>query len=314
MSGLAITAGAFVGGVLLALAGYWLLFDALALRFRVNRRLSRANGGGPGKLTADNVLFKDFDQLAGSVKQEDWRKKLDAYVEQSGLVITLQQLVLVGLAGAALLAMLAFILLGWLGIPLGLGAGTVAPIWYVVRRRRARIERLRNQLPEVFEAMSRAVRAGQTVSGALQVIADDFEAPISDEFALCYEQQNLGVPQDVALRDLARRSGIMELQIFVVSLLVQRKSGGNLVELLSNLSSTIRKRIKVQAKVKSLTSEGRLQAAVLIVLPLLVLVAVFFINRDYVQVLFDHSNLLVGMLIAQAIGAAWIRKIVNVEY
>src|SRR6185503_11619850 len=118
-----------------------------------------------------------------------------------------------------------------------------------------------------------------------------------------YEQQNLGIPHDTALRELARRTGIMELRILVVGLLVQSRSGGNLAELLANLSLLARKRLKLQQKVKALTGEGRMQAAVLLVLPLVSFASLLVLAPDYVSILFRHPALLVGALVAQVIGA-----------
>ena len=103
-------------------------------------------------------------------------------------------------------------------------------------KRNARLEKLLSQLPDAFDLMARVIRAGQTMSQALQAVADEFAQPIAAEFAYCYEQQNLGLPPETALRDLARRTGLLEIKIFVLALLVQQQTGGNLAELLDKLS------------------------------------------------------------------------------
>lgn len=162
--------------------------------------------------------------------------------------------------------------------------------------------------------ISRAVRSGQTVSSALQIIADDFDPPVSTEFALCYEQQNLGLSRESALRKLAERSGVMELQIFVVALLVQARSGGDIVELLDNLSSMIRKRLRLRDRVRALSGEGRMQAIVLTLLPIAALVAILCLSPDYAQALVQRPWLLLATGIAQCVGALWIRQIISVEY
>jgi tight adherence protein B len=158
------------------------------------------------------------------------------------------------------------------------------------------------------------VRAGQTVPAALKIIAHDFQPPISQEFGLCYEQQNLGVSRESALRKLAQRTGIMELQIFVVALLVQAKSGGDLVELLDNLAGMIRKRLKLADRVRALTGEGRMQALVLTILPIAALAALLVCSPQYAQSLLDRPWLLAATAVAQAAGTFWIRRIVNFEY
>src|SRR5215831_2903505 len=110
------------------------------------------------------------------------------------------------------------------------------------------------------------------MSQALQAVADEFDTPISTEFAYCYEQQNLGLSPEVAMRDLARRTGLLEIKIFVLALLVQQQTGGNLAELLEKLADIVRERFRMRAKIKALTAEGRLQAIILLALvPLLFL-------------------------------------------
>jgi tight adherence protein B len=169
-------------------------------------------------------------------------------------------------------------------------------------------------LPEAFEMMSRAIKSGQTVSGAFQVVARDFASPLKEEFAYCHEQQCLGLPQDVALRELARRTSVMELQMLVVAILVQRQSGGNPVLLLENLASVVRKRLRLKTKVKALTGEGRMQALVLLLLPPLLLAAIYFLNRSYAEKLLEHPELLWGMAGSEAVGAFCIWKILNFGY
>src|SRR5262249_17945198 len=135
-----------------------------------------------------------------------------------------------------------------------------------------------------------------------------------EEFALCYEQQNLGVSRESALRKLAARTGVMELQIFVVALLVQAKSGGDLVELLDGLAAMIRKRLKLKDRVRALTGEGRMQAPVLLVLPMAAVVGMVVLSPDYAKSLLDRPWLLAGTAVAQIAGAVWVRRIVHFEY
>jgi tight adherence protein B len=161
--------------------------------------------------------------------------------------------------------------------------------------------------------MSRAVRAGQTVFSAMQVIGDDFQPPVSQEFAHCYEQQNLGVSVESSLRDLARRTGIMELQMFVVGILVQSRSGGDLNELLDTLAHTIRNRLKLAAKLRAMTGEGRMQAIVLGILPLAAFVMLYFMAPEYIASLLNRPWLLAGTFAAQALGALWVRSIVRLD-
>jgi tight adherence protein B len=181
-------------------------------------------------------------------------------------------------------------------------------------RRKARQHKLRTQLPDAFDLMSRVVRAGQTMSQALLAVSDEFAPPVAAEFAYCYEQQNLGLSPELTLRDLARRNGLLEIKIFVMAMLVQQQTGGNLAELLDKLSAVVRDRFRIQGAIKALTAEGRMQAVVLLILPLALFLMMLFTNPDYAQVLLDNPQLIAGTLVCEAVGAVWIRKIVNFDF
>ncbi len=307
----------FATATLLVLGGYS-LFDELFLRkrTRLKRRLREEFGNDSNQEDAESPLFKNLEELVTDIKDDvGLLRRLQVMIEQSGIWMTPYQLLTMTGAAALILALPIALLTGnWL---LGVGAGVVGavgPLMYVSMRRKLRIQKLCLQLPDAFDVMSRAARAGQTVTGAFQIVAHDFEAPLGTEFAYCYEQQNLGIPHDVALRDLARRTGVMELQIFVVALLVQRRTGGNLVELLKNLATIARQRIRFQGRVKALTGEGRMQAIVLMILPLAVFAGMLVLNQDYAAELLNRPNLLAGTVLLQALGVLWIRNIMSFDY
>jgi tight adherence protein B len=146
------------------------------------------------------------------------------------------------------------------------------------------------------------------------MIAEDCPSPIREEFALCYEQQELGMWRELAFRKLAERNQVMELRIFVVALLVQNRSGGDLVELLDNLSKMVSKRLRLRDRIKALTAEGRMQALVLVVLPFVALGAIVLFSPEYAETLLERPRLLVATGVSQGIGALLIRRIVNFEY
>jgi len=298
----------FVGGAVSAIYEIFFRYPA-ALR----QRLSGVGGKTKGDQGASLL---DIKQLVESAKtQSDWRTWARSIVEQSGVRVQVKTLLILSFSLAATLALAAGIASQrWWGAELACAAGFAIPSAYVWSQRRARIRRMTVQFPDALDAISRAVRAGQTVPAAFQMVAADFPMPICAEFRYCYEQQNLGLSYDAALRNLTQRTGIMELRILVVALLVQSRSGGNLSELLANLSTTVRKRLVLQQKVKALTGEGRMQAAVLITLPVVVFIAMYFLNRDYAQILLDRPWLLAGCLVSQTVGAAVIYKLIQIDY
>jgi tight adherence protein B len=202
----------------------------------------------------------------------------------------------------------------WWAAPAGFIPGVLLPPLYVWMRRRKRMYKLLLQLPETFDLIGRAIRAGQTVPAAFHLVGEDLEPPVCEEFRRCYEQQNLGMSFEMAMRGLARRTGIMEMRILAIAFLVQTRAGGNLHELLSNLANLVRTRIKLQQRVKALTGEARLQANVLMVLPVAAFVALLVLAPDYADTLLREPRLLAGTLAAQAIGALWIQRIINFDF
>jgi tight adherence protein B len=161
--------------------------------------------------------------------------------------------------------------------------------------------------------MARVIRAGQTMSQALQAVADEFDQPIGGEFGFCYEQQNLGLSPELALRDLARRTGLLEMKIFVLALLIQQQTGGNLTEMLDKLAGVVRERFRMRGKIRALTAEGRMQAVVLLVLPFALLFIMMMMNDVYARAVVQYPNMILAILVSEAIGAVWIRKIVNFD-
>jgi tight adherence protein B len=308
--------------VVTAVAGAYSILTDLFMRdrSRVSRRVDVEFLKRQRDRARKSVLFKDLGQFAVEVSAHDddnpsFRLRFEAMVEQSGLDLTpgrlLTRAAIAGLALGTIVGLLSQrSLAGILMVPVG----AAAPLLYVRRKRNARSEKLLGQLPDAFELMSRVVRAGQTISQALRAVCDEFQAPIATEFATCYEQQNLGLTTEAALRDLARRTGLLEIRIFVLALLVQQQTGGNLAELLDKLSAIIRERFQIRGQIRTLTAEGRFQASVLLFLPLLMFGLILLSNRDYANVLVARPGLIIGCLVSEGIGALWIRQIVSFDF
>jgi tight adherence protein B len=310
-----ITVFAFTGTALLVGTVLSIGYDRF-IRYptSIRGRLREVTGKSPREKTTSLLNVKHIADSA-SKSPNHWRARASDLIEQSGLPVETRTMLLISLGLAAAVALVSFVVIGrWWSNAIGLIIGFAIPWLYILTMRRVRTQRLTRQLPDALDVISRAVRAGQTVPASFQMVADDFAPPISDEFRQCYEEQNLGIPYDAALRNLAHRTGIMELRILVVALLVQSRSGGSLTELVQNLASMVRKRLVLQQKVKALTGEGRMQATVLIALPFLVFIAMYVLNREYAQVLLDRPWLLAGCVAAQAAGAAMIHKLIQIDF
>jgi tight adherence protein B len=289
-------------------------------RSRLNERIDDEFRKRQREQARKALIFKDLNQLALDAAGDeqggpDLRKRLEAMVEQSGLDLTVQKLLTISVAiglGCGLLGGLLrqSVLVAAVAAP----AAAALPLAYVHFKRKARLEKLLSQLPDTFDLMSRVVRAGQTMSQALQAVADEFAQPVAGELSYCYEQQNLGLPPEVAMRDLARRTGLLEVKIFVTAVLVQQQTGGSLAELLDKLSFIIRQRYRTRGQIKTLTAEGRLQAIILLALPIVMFFGFLIFMPDYESKLLEHPILIMMTLMFELLGALWIRKIVNFDF
>jgi len=312
---------AFGAGFLLILAVNFVLVDLSAMqRQQVRKRLEEEFRLKQQQQIRKAIEHGDLYEMAS----EEWaeisvrptlRERFVRLAEESGLRIQPGYLLGLSLVLAAGLALPTGMLTGkgLAALPAAL-VGGLLPILYTSFLRGRRREKLLSQLPDAFDLMSRLLRAGQTVSQALQAVADEFPSPIADEFRCCYDQQNLGLSPEAAMHDLARRSGLLELKIFVLAVMVHRQTGGNLVELLEKLAKVIRDRYRTRGVIKSITAEGRFQALILLALPPAMLTLMFVINRPYMMILFDYPLLLVGMAVSMSIGCYWMHRIVSFDF
>jgi tight adherence protein B len=241
-------------------------------------------------------------------------RRVEILLDQAGVFLTLGQLVgLCVLAGLVTATVGAVLVAPIAGVVTGL-AGAIAPLLWILSRRRARRQVLLRQLPRAFDLIARVIRAGQSIPQALGAVVEQFDPPLATEFAYCQEQQRLGLLPEVSFRELAQRSEVMELKIFVMAMLIQQKTGGNLSEMLERLASLIRDRVRIQGVVRAATAEGRLQAVVLIALPPVVFILMLVLNRSYAEVLLDHYGYLIAAAVSMTLGALWIRRIVNFDF
>jgi tight adherence protein B len=310
------------GAVVAAIAGIYSIVSDLYLRdrSRVSQRIDDEFRKRQRERVRKAMLFKDLSQRAMEVANEQQgpptlRDRYLAMVEQSGKDVTPQRWLLVTAIVAVCVGLLAglarqSLVVGLIGVIVG---GSI-PLIYLQMVRKQRLEKLLSQLPDAFDLMGRVIRAGQTMSQGLQAVADEFPPPIATEFSYCYEQQNLGLSPELSMRDLARRTGLLEIKIFVTALLVQQQTGGNLAEMLDKLSAIIRQRYRLRGQIKALTAEGRFQAVILLALPIVMFLIFMVMNPAYESELLKHPSLIAATLVCEGIGGLWIRKIVNFDF
>lgn len=312
---------AFGAGFLLVFGANLLLSDMYeAHREQARKRLEEELRLRQQERARGSLAYKELYEMAAEGLIElrtkpTLRERFAKLTTESGLALQPRQLAGICVGAALVTALPVGILTrSWiLGLVIA-PAGAVLPILYVSIVRLRRLEKLLSQLPDTFDLMSRTMRAGQTISQALQAVADEFSPPIADEFGYCYDQQNLGLSPEAAMRDLARRTGLLELKIFVLAVMVHRQTGGNLAELLEKLAKVIRERYRIRGAIKALTAEGRLQAIILLALPPFMLVVLMILNRPYIMTLFEYPWILVGMFISMTIGGFWMHRIISFDF
>ncbi|MBT2322938.1 type II secretion system F family protein [Variovorax paradoxus] len=200
-----------------------------------------------------------------------------------------------------------------LGAAVGLG---VLPLPYVQYKRNKRMSRFERQVPEALDLLVRALRSGHSFSSGLQMIGEEMAEPIANEFRIVADEVNFGVSLNQALTNLSERIPLTDLRYFVVAVLIQRDSGGNLTEVLGNLSRLIRERLKMMAKVKVLSSEGRLSAWVLGLMPFVLAGIMNIFNPKFMSPLWTDSigiSILQYMLSFMAVGVVILRKIIRIR-
>ncbi len=254
------------------------------------------------------------DTLIGKFK---FIPKLQVLLDQADVNWSASQMML-NLTGAALLTTLilwAVQVNAFASMACG-GAVVILPILWINVRRRRRMTKLTQQLPDVFEMMSQALRAGHSLAGAIQLVYEQMPPPIATEFAQVYHEQNLGVKVEEALHSMADRVDSLDVRFFVTAVMIQRQTGGDLAEVLDNISGVIRERIELAGLVRGLTAEGRLSGWVLFALPAIVFVASMYLNPTYARVLLEDPRGQVMLMLAlgmQLMGIAMIRWIVNIK-
>lgn len=219
---------------------------------------------------------------------------------------------------------LGVFLIAWYALPsnfrwsawlMGIGAGLL-PLAYLYRLRSARMRKFEEQFPESLEFVARSMRAGHAFSVSLEMIHREFQEPLAGEFRRTFEEHNLGLPLDVALEKLAKRVPLLDVHFFVSAVLLQKRTGGNLAEILDKLAYVIRERFKLRGKIRAISAHGKMTGAALSTIPAAVAFIMCYTNPDYVKFFItdETGNIMMGAAIAlQLAGYAVIKKIVSIE-
>jgi tight adherence protein B len=285
---------------------------------RIARRLRAMEHQG-GERAASMIrerLLSNSATMQGFLERLAWSARLDVMLMQSGLQWNVAYL----LALMAGFGVLGLAIGAWFGLPwmlqLALAALALLPIVYVRRARGKRLRRFESQLPDALDMMGRALRAGHAFPTALKMVGEEMSAPLADEFRTVFDEVNFGIAMQDSLASLAARVPVTDLRFFVIAIMIQRETGGNLAELLNNISVIMRDRVKLFGQVRVLSAEGRMSAWILSLLPFCAAALIHVINPEFLAVLYTDPGgrkLLIGALTLMLIGIYAMRRIIDIK-
>jgi tight adherence protein B len=298
---------------------YLVLYRSEAQRLQLRRRLrSLAHPDMPSLLREGRVArSRGVERLLRALPITPRIETLLLQTELNWTVATVLSLslalaVLVGLLSAILLRRLPALL--WIGPPMA----AAIPFLIILSARGQRSQKISVQMPDALDMVVRSLRAGHGLSSGLKLVAQEMPPPVAVEFGRCFEEQQLGLDfRDAVLNMTARVPGNLDLRIFAVSMLIQRDTGGNLIEILEKIADTIRERFKFYGKLRALTAEGRISGYILGSLPFLTLAAIAILQPKYLTPLatdpLGRVFVVVG-LVLWLLGVLWMRKMSRVDY
>jgi tight adherence protein B len=299
------------------------LFDDRRSHARVLReRLSTVQQASERQSSEELALLRDellseIPALNRMLQRSPSISRLQHLLNQADVKIRAGKFLLFTLGSGALLALAVLFLTDtplYAGIALVMGL--FIPYFYVSFQRTRRFQKFEELFPEAIDTLARAVRAGHAFTTALELIANEMAEPVSTEFRKLFEEQKFGLPLRDALLNFAERMPIVDVKFFVTAVMLQRETGGNLAEILDNLSYVIRERFKILRQVRVYTAQGRLTMMLLMALPPIVVVVMMVMNPDFIKPLFydkmGHAMIVAGVTL-QTIGYLVIRKIIRIQ-
>jgi tight adherence protein B len=261
--------------------------------------------------------LRELSPLERTLEQLPYMAALSDTIEQAGRTTLAHRLVLLACAFGAIGGVVVWQLTH--NVIFALAAVVTAaalPFMNVSRQRAKRMEKIEEQLPEAIDMMKRALRAGHPFSGSIKLVSEELEAPLGKEFATTFADLNYGNDVRRAMLGLLQRVPSVPVMALVTSVLVQKETGGNLAEILGQISGVVRGRFRLERKIKTLSAEGRLSAWILAMVPLVLFIVISVTTPTYLPVLLEDSlgqKLVIFGAVAGVIGILWIRKIIRIE-
>ena len=286
-------------------------------REKVRRRLRALASMEHGDDVPDilrNSMLSDVPLLNGILVRIPGIQRLELYVRQANVSYRLGFFILLTIVLALIGLTASYHVTKTLVVSVAVAAVLgMCPFLYVRVKRTHRMQKFHRQLPDSLDLIARALRAGHAFSSGMKLAADEFDDPLGTEFQETVDEINFGNDVPGALKNLARRVDCPDVKYFVVSVIIQRETGGNLAEIIEKIAHLIRERFKLQGKIRVLSAEGRLSAGILILIPFVFVTAIHFLNPGYISTLFSDP---IGRMIAgsavvmMAIGVFVIKRMI----
>jgi tight adherence protein B len=264
--------------------------------------------------TPANVVLMRF------LNKFNFVRKLDSALQQAGLTMSVYSLLvamlILAVPGAIIGARMNFMMYVWLSALAGGLAMGMLPYAYVMHARKKRMSAFEEQFPETLDFLARAMRAGHAFSISLEMLSEESPPPTGQEFRKVFNEQNLGLPIEVALANLSSRVPLLDVSFFVSAVLLQRETGGNLAEILNKLALIIRERFKLKGAVRAASAHGRITGTILTLMPVALMFGLLVVAPGYLQGMAkdpDGRKLIAACLVAMVIGHFTIKKIVNIK-
>jgi tight adherence protein B len=273
-------------------------------------------------LLRDEMLSK-IPALDNLLRRSSRISNLQPFLEQANLKIRAGNILVLCLISGVLFGTVGFVMAsslpsnqGSLIAAAGLVIGAFVPYSYASYRRTKRFQKFEELFPEAIDTLARAVRAGHAFTTALELIASELSEPVASEFRKLFEEQKFGLPVRDALMNLTERMPLVDVKFFVTAVMLQRETGGNLAEILDNLSYVIRERFKIMRQVRVYTAQGRLTMMLLMGLPPVIVVTMLITSPAFIRPLFVDPighTLVVAGIVLQTLGYFVIRKIIQIQ-
>jgi tight adherence protein B len=262
-------------------------------------------------------MLSEIPALDKMLRRSESISDFQALLTQAGIETRAGNMLLLSVVAAVVAGAIALlvgraVIFGWAGMVVG----AILPYAYASYRRGKRFQKFEELFPEAIDTLARAVRAGHAFTTALELIANEVAEPVSSEIRKLFEEQKFGMPVRDALVNLAERVPLVDVKFFVTAVMLQRETGGNLAEILDNLSYMIRERFKIQRQVRVFTAQGRLTMLLLMAMPPVVVVVMLVMSPSFIRPLFDdplgHTAIVIAITL-QTVGYFVIRKIIRIQ-